>query len=83
MTRRLMTLLMLSLLLVTSACQTTKHSVPSASVSDPKVICTILDEVDTLPTLTDEETRLILDRFSWLTKDKLKAPESLKREFKC
>lgn len=83
MIKRLMMPLMLSLLLVTSGCQTTRLSVPTASVSDPKVICLILDEVDTLPTLTDEEAQLILDHFSWLTKDKLKAPESLKREFKC
>ena len=81
MNKLMLTLALVLSLLVTSGCQTTRPSGPADI--DNGTICAILAETDALPTLTNEERALILQHFTRLTKDKLKSPDALKKEFKC
>lgn len=77
MKRPTLTLLILSSVLILTACQTTKLSV------NAKAVCAALERADTLPSLTDEERSVIASSFSRETKDRLKTPRAIMQELGC
>lgn len=74
-----LTLLTVSVLLIPTACQTTKR----LAIVDTATLCLALKRSDILPVLTDAEKALIREHFGKPSKDTMKTPRAIMREIGC